>query len=170
MALLNIVYYPDDPLRKKAVSVETIDSSIKDLANDMLETMEQFEGVGLAAPQVGLSWRMFVYCPPEGEPHCIVNPQLELSGPVATGEEGCLSLPEVYAQVPRRKAVHVRGFDERGHALDFVAEDFVARIIQHEYDHLDGIVFPDRLDLLSREDKLREFADTRRHWNEAVRA
>ena len=170
MAVLDIVIYPDAPLCEKAAPVDRIDKSIATLARDMLETMFAYDGVGLAAPQVGLSKRLFVLCPPEGEPRCVVNPEVEPFGGIETGDEGCLSLPEVYAPVPRSAGVHVRGYDETGKRLAFTAEGFVARIFQHENDHLDGRVFPDRLDILSREDKLAEFAEKRKLIDAAMRA
>lgn len=157
MSIRRIVYYPDEPLCSVAQPVETFDASIEQLAADMFETMHANDGVGLAGPQIGLSKRILVLHEPDGPRMCLVNPQLsDLQGEVM-GEEGCLSLPELYGQVPRAVRVRVRAVDERGRPLDFVAEDFLARIIQHEVDHLDGIVFPDRMDLFSREAKLKEW-------------
>ncbi len=135
---------------------------LKQLALDMLETMDENGGVGLAAPQVGVRQRVVVLCEPEGEPMALVNPEIVEMDGKDYGEEGCLSLPELYASVPRATRIHVRAFDLDGQSLDFEAQDFLARIIQHECDHLEGKVFPQRLDALSRDAALDE-------W-EAIRA
>jgi peptide deformylase len=159
MAVLDIVLFPDEPLLKKAAPVDEIGPDMPQLVQDMIETMFEYDGVGLAAPQVGIAKRIFVLCEREGEPMCVINPVLsELEGR-EEGEEGCLSMPQVYAKVPRATRLRVRGFDEFGEPIDMVAEGFLARIIQHENDHLDGILFPDRLDIITREAVLRE-------WNE----
>jgi len=162
MALRDIVLYPDKPLCVKCTPFDRIDGEVADLAHDMIETMIAFDGVGLAGPQVGVEKRIFVLCEPEGEPKCLVNPEITLMEGSAEGEEGCLSLPQVYALVPRAVHIHVRAANEYGKILEFDAENFLARIIQHENDHLDGLVFPDRLDILSREDVLRQWEEIRR--------
>lgn len=168
MAIRDIVLYPDDPLTLKAEPFDTIGSEVAELARDMLETMITYEGVGLAGPQVGIVRHIFVFREPEGDPMCLVNPEVTVLEGREEGEEGCLSLPQVYAMVPRATRIRVRGYNERGKALDFEARDFLARIIQHEYDHLEGIVFPDRLDILSRESTLREWESMRRQLMEAA--
>ena len=164
MALLKIVHYPDEPLTRVAVPVgaEEFGDALIQFANDMLETMDHNEGVGLAAPQVGVSKRIFVLCEPEGEPMCFINPELTLSGTREYGEEGCLSLPKLYAKVPRATSLQVRALDVLGNPVELEADGFLARIIQHEYDHLDGIVFPDRLDVFTREDALKQWDTLRR--------
>lgn len=166
MAELKIVYYPDEPLTRKAAPVEEFGPELLRFANDMLETMDANEGVGLAAPQVGVSRRMFVLCEPDGEPMCLVNPEIYEQEGREYGEEGCLSLPQVYAKVPRCTRIRVRAKDPLGNDLDFEACDFLARIIQHEYDHLEGVVFPDRLDVFSREDAMLHWEEQRRQLNE----
>jgi len=168
MALCDIVLYPDDPLTQKAEAFDTIGPEVAELAADMLETMETFVGVGLAGPQVGVSKRIIVLREPEHEPMCLVNPEISQMQGRVEGEEGCLSLPQIYAMVPRATRIRVRGFDERGRPLNFVARDFLARIIQHECDHLEGIVFPDRLDILSREATLREWDAVRQQMTAAA--
>lgn len=168
MAVRDIVLYPDPPLLDVAAPFAKIGPEVAQLAQDMFDTMHASEGVGLAGPQIGVSQRILVLAPPDGEEQCLVNPELsEFEGRVE-GEEGCLSLPRVYGMVPRAEKVHVKAFDEHGKPLDFIAEGFVARIIQHECDHLDGKVFPDRLDILSREDVLREWTEKRREWMAAI--
>ena len=163
MSVLNVVMYPDDPLTKKAEPFETIGPEVAKLAEDMLETMHAHDGVGLAGPQVGLAKRIFVMQPPDGDPLCLVNPEIISMEGSADGEEGCLSMPRVYSdRVPRATTVRVRAHDEKGVPIELEAHDFVARIIQHEYDHLEGVLFVDRLDIISRESLLQE-------WN-AVRS
>jgi len=167
MAIMDIVLYPDAPLLEKAAPVTEFDDALVTLAQDLFETMRAFDGVGLAAPQVGLSKRIFVLCEPDQEPLCVVNPVLsEVEGSVK-GEEGCLSMPRVYATVPRAKSLRLEGFDETGAPIDLRAEDMLARIIQHEHDHLEGILFPDRLDILTREALLREWGEVRKELLEA---
>lgn len=162
MAVLDIVLYPDAPLTERAEPFDEVGPEVPQLALDMLETMDAYDGVGLAGPQVGLKKRILVLHPPEGEPMCLVNPELSEMEGREEGEEGCLSLPKVYAKVPRAVRLHVKALDEHGAPLEFDAEGFTARIIQHECDHLEGRVFPDRLDILSREALLREWADVRK--------
>jgi peptide deformylase len=156
MAVREVVWYPDAPLTQKAEPVTDFGPALQRLAEDMIETMHDHDGVGLAGPQIGLSKRIFVMCPPDGVARCVVNPQLfEMVGR-EEGEEGCLSMPGVYADnVPRATSLRLVGFDAQGKPFDEVFTGFEARIVQHEYDHLDGILFPDRLDILSREAVLR---------------
>lgn len=161
MPTLNVVYFPDPPLSETSAPVERFDTKLQRLADDMLETMGEYEGVGLAAPQVGVLKRMFVLRAPEGDPMCLVNPEILDSEGSEEGEEGCLSMPTIYAQVNRATWIHVKAFDVRGAPLDFEATDFVARIIQHEVDHLNGILFPERLDIITRQAKLAEWAEVR---------
>jgi len=162
MAVLDIVLYPDEPLTRKALPYETIGPELVKLADDMLETMDAYEGVGLAGPQVGIDRRIFVWCEPDGEPGCIVNPELSGFEGREERDEGCLSMPRIYAPVPRATRVLVKGFDQFGKPIEFEAFDFLARIMQHEYDHLEGVLFPDRLDIITRETLLREWDELRR--------
>lgn len=161
MAVMNMVLYPDDPLTKKARKIEVFGPELPQLVDDMIDTMHAFQGVGLAAPQVGIARRLFVLCEPEREPICLVNPEITASDGSEKGEEGCLSLPRMYAQVPRATHIQVRAQDAQGKPMEFEATDFLARIIQHELDHLDGILFPDRLDIISREEVLGRWKDMR---------
>ncbi len=166
---MDVVLYPDAPLTRKAEPFAAVDADVARLAEDMFETMYAYDGVGLAGPQVGIDRRIFVLHEPEGKRMCLINPEVELLEGSEYGEEGCLSLPHVFASVPRATRVRVRALSERGKEVTFEATDFLARIIQHEYDHLEGILFPDRLDMLTRELKLREWDDMRRQLSEAVR-
>lgn len=170
MAVRKVVLYPDDPLTRKAVPYDRIGPKVVELARDMIETMFAYDGVGLAGPQVGVAKRILVLCEPDGEPMCLVNPEISEMEGSAMGEEGCLSLPQLYANVARATRIRVRALDEYGEALDFEARDFLARIIQHEFDHLNGMVFPDRLDIMTREAVLREWAVLRKQQPEPVEA
>ncbi len=169
MAIRDIVLYPDAPLLQKAEPFDVIGPDVAILANDMIDTMFAANGVGLAGPQIGIAKRIFVMCEPDGEPRCIVNPEILEKTGSELGEEGCLSMPKVYAQVPRATWLRLRGQDETGAEVEFEASGFAARIIQHEYDHLEGVLFPDRLDIISREDKLREWQQVRTELMQAVR-
>lgn len=148
---MNIVLYPDGPLTKVATPYDQVGPEVAKLAADMFDTMYAQEGVGLAGPQVGVDKRIFVLHDPETDTKlCLVNPELTEHQGEVLGSEGCLSLPEVYAEIPRATHIHVRALDQFGKPLEFDAKDFLARIIQHEYDHLDGIVILDRVDILTR--------------------
>ena len=162
MSVLNIVLFPDEPLTRKAEPYAQIGPEVARLAEDMVETMHAMDGVGLAGPQVGVSKRIFVYQEPDGEPRCLVNPEIVVMEGREDGEEGCLSMPRVYSdRVPRATYVRIKGLDETGAPVELEARDFLARIIQHEYDHLDGILFPERLDIISREAVLQEWQAVR---------
>ena len=151
MAILPIVYYPDDPLTQAANAVRRFDGELAQLVEDLLDTMHAYHGVGLAAPQVGIPQRLFVLQEPDGPEMHFVNPEILEKEGSEFGEEGCLSMPEVYAQVPRATRIFVRAQDVQGNDIEIEATNFLARIIQHEFDHLEGIMFPERLDIMSRE-------------------
>jgi len=161
MAVRKIVLYPDDPLTQVAAPIEHVGVSIQRLAEDMFETMYENEGVGLAGPQVGVAKRIFVLHEPDGAKMCLINPELfELEGR-EEGQEGCLSLPEVYVQVPRATRLRVRALNEKGETVEFEAHDFLARVIQHEFDHLNGTIMLDRVDILTRHAKMQEWEEIR---------
>ena len=169
MSVRNIVLYPDDPLTKTAAPVESFDAGLAELVADMFETMETYEGVGLAGPQVGVSKRLLVLRDPEsGKEMCLVNPEIAEAEGREEGEEGCLSLPQLFAMVPRATRIQVRAQDIEGNPLEFEACDFLARIIQHETDHLNGTIFLDRLDILTRQVKIAEWEAIRRNLAGAV--
>lgn len=145
----NILVYPDPFLARKAAPVSAVDDRVRTLVRDMFETMYAAEGVGLAAPQVGVGKRVIVLdVSPVDEnvpPMAIVNPEiLERKGSVA-GEEGCLSVPGVQGEVCRAETVVVRGLDPEGKPLHLSAAGILSRALQHEIDHLDGILFIDRI-------------------------
>ena len=162
MAVLDVKLYPEDPLTQKATPFAVVGDDVQQLAADMLETMEAYDGVGLAGPQVGVAKRIFVLREPEGAPMCLINPEILERDGSEMGEEGCLSIPQIYTDVPRATRIRVKALNERGEPVEFEAHDFLARVIQHENDHLDGLVIFDRVDVLTREALLREWEDIRR--------
>jgi len=161
MAVRKVVYYPDDPLTRKAAPVDRFDARLTTLVDDMFETMHAHEGVGLAAPQIGVSSRLFVLQEPDGEPMAFVNPELSDLEGREEGEEGCLSMPGLYAMVPRATRLRVRAMSPEGDPFELEATDFLARIIQHEYDHVDGVLFPERVDIITRQELLSEWTRLR---------
>ena len=161
MSIRRIVYYPDVPLLDKALAVDAFDAELARLAEDMFETMHAYNGVGLAAPQVGVGRRMFVMQEPDGPERCFVNPEIFNLEGREEGEEGCLSMPHIYAMVPRSKTLVLRAHDLDGRPVEMEAADFFARVVQHEFDHLDGVLFPFRLDIITRQAKLQEWGEER---------
>ena len=150
MSVLPVRTMGDPVLREKARPIEKFDKSLKRLASDMVETMYDSNGVGLAAPQVGVSGRMFVFDDGETGPVAVVNPELFDHEGEQDGEEGCLSIPGIYFNVRRAMKVKVRGKDADGRPLELEGEGLLARIFQHENDHIDGILFIDKLDSAER--------------------
>jgi peptide deformylase len=147
-AQLELVKYPDPRLRKKSVAVKEFDDWLQQVARRMFEAMYESRGIGLAAPQVGLNIRMLV-CnqsakPSEQEEMIFVNPVLSDLAGAEENEEGCLSLPGVYGPVLRATRCRVQACDITGQPIDCQCEDMLARILQHETDHLDGILHIDR--------------------------
>ena len=144
-----ILVYPDPFLARVAVPVAVVDDRIRSLIRDMFETMYASEGIGLAAPQVGVGKRVVVLdVSPVDEtiaPVAVVNPEIVSRNGSVTGVEGCLSVPGVQGEVCRAEAVEVRGMDEQGNPLWIRAAGILSRALQHEIDHLDGVLFIDRL-------------------------
>lgn len=155
MAILNIIVAPDPRLKRRSEAVSEVNSGIRRLMDDMLETMYGALGIGLAAPQVGILKRVIVMDIAEkGEPPqpvCMANPRLIWESPeVVEGSEGCLSLPEQYADVVRPSAVRVAYLDHEGVAREVEATGLMAICLQHEIDHLEGTLFVDHLSLVRR--------------------
>ena len=140
-----IVTYGNDILRAKAEDIQEIDQEIRDLIPRMYQIMYDSRGVGLAGPQIGISKRIFVYDIGEG-PHALINPNIVKSTGEVWGIEGCLSIPGLQGEVPRADRITVTGLDENGEQVKINAEDYLARVFQHEIDHLDGMMFIDRAD------------------------
>jgi peptide deformylase len=135
----------DPVLRAPARPVEAIDRALRALADDMLETMYDAEGVGLAGPQVGVSLRIFVFDDGGSGPRVVVNPELADAEGEVTSDEGCLSIPGPYHPTPRAETIACRGLDLDGREVELRGEGLLARIFQHETDHLDGKLYIDRL-------------------------
>lgn len=146
MAIRPIRLYPDAVLRTRADEVQEVDAGVRRLVADMWDTMDHAEGVGLAAPQVGVSRRVFVYDDNDGHRGALINPSYTVPGADSEFDyEGCLSVPEIGGEIERPLAVDVTGLDENGEQVQFHADGLLARICQHEIDHLDGIMFMQRL-------------------------
>jgi peptide deformylase len=153
MAIRDILHYPDPRLRNRAQAVERVDDEVRQLLDDMLETMYAAPGIGLAAIQVNVPKRVITIDISEhgDQPLCLINPEiLELTGSIET-EEGCLSVPGIYESVERADAIRARGLDRHGQAVEFEAEGLLAVCVQHEIDHLDGKLFVDYLSQLKRQ-------------------
>ena len=143
MAIRNIRYDKDEVLRKRSREIETIDNKVRELALDMLDTMYKFDGVGLAAPQVGILKRIITVDIGEG-PKVLINPVIKKAIGKQTCEEGCLSFPNVFGNVDRPETVIVEAFDLDGKKIRIKAKDLEAVVLSHEIDHLDGILFVDK--------------------------
>jgi peptide deformylase len=139
-----IVFYPDPVLRRKAKPLSRLTSEISHLIDHMLEAMESAQGIGLAAPQVGVSIRLCIIAPPDKPARVLINPQVMERHGEQIGTEGCLSLPAVFGEVPRSEAIIVRALNRRGKPIQLRLEGVEAKIVLHEIDHLDGILFIDR--------------------------
>ncbi|PTY37673.1 peptide deformylase [Saccharospirillum sp. MSK14-1] len=152
MAKLEILEYPDPRLRTKAKPVAEVEERHRTLAADMLETMYDAPGIGLAASQVNVHERIIVVDVSEdqSDPHILINPEYDKLGEPVETQEGCLSVPGYYERVTRSDKIRCRALNEMGEAIEFEAEDLFAICIQHEIDHLDGKLFVDYLSNLKR--------------------
>lgn len=172
MAILPILEAPDPRLRAKSTPVETVDDSVRALIADMFETMYDAPGIGLAAIQVNVPKRLLVMDLQEQEdaegkpvrnPRVFINPELyDPSEEISVYSEGCLSVPEQFAEVERPATIHARWTDENGEAHDEKLEGLLATCLQHEMDHLDGILFIDHLSRLKREMLLKKLRKVQR--------
>lgn len=151
MAILPVRHHPDQMLRRKARRVTIIDDSIRKLAANMLETMEAVKGVGLAAPQVGVSLRVIVLGLPGEGPQVIINPEIVRRSGVRQIGEACLSVPGYMGEVERSVSVVVKGLDQEGKKVRVKASELLAQALEHEIDHLNGVLYVDRA---GGEDKL----------------
>ena len=167
MAKLPIIRYPEPILRRTAAPVERIDAETRALIDNMLATMYAAPGVGLAAPQVGVSRRIFVMDAAkndqEPDPRVLINPEvLELGEASRVYEEGCLSIPDMFAEVERPSTVYLRYLDRNGHIKEEWLQGHLATIAQHEIDHLNGILFIDHISRLKRDVLIRKYRKARR--------
>jgi len=143
MALRNIVVEGDEILRKKCREVTEVDDRIRTILDDMIETMRDSEGVGIAAPQVGVLRRMFVIEPEEGELLEFINPVVIEEKGSQTGEEGCLSVPGLVGTVERSEYIKIQALDRNGNKVTHELDGFAAVVVCHELDHLEGVLFTD---------------------------
>jgi peptide deformylase len=167
--ILEIVKYGHPVLRRKGARIEAVDAQVRQLIADMLETMHAAKGVGLAAQQVGHALQLTVIDvrgvtdrpstlewqgqPVEVDafmPLVLINPEVRPYGETVSGPEGCLSFPEIYAEIPRPESAHVRALNEKGERIEFRCGGLLARAVQHEVDHLNGILFIDRMSAQDR--------------------
>jgi len=167
MSSLQLLTYPHPTLRHRSQPVTRVNAELKKLVDEMFEIMYEFRGVGLAANQVNLPIRLFVANPSgdkvEGPELVFINPVINKAKGAAEAEEGCLSLPGINAQVKRNKSLQINAYDLTGSEINAEVDGFLARIVQHEIDHLDGVLFIDRLtDELRRpiDAKLQSLANT----------
>ena len=154
-AALSVLLHPAPPLRKRAQDVPAIDEQVRAVAERMIELMQAHEGIGLAAPQVGIGWRIFVTRHPEDRDAAgglvYINPTLEVLDPTLDEEiEGCLSLPGVDVLVRRPTSVRIRATSLEGEDIQEDCDEHFARVWQHEVDHLDGVLIIDRMNTMER--------------------
>ncbi len=167
MTILPIIKLPAPILRSKADPVERVDAELLRLADDMLETMYAAPGIGLAAPQVGVPRRLIVMDPSRGEeeknPIVMFNPEIvSLGETLRLHEEGCLSIPDIYAEVERPGSALVTYVGRDGEAHEMLCEGLLATVVQHEIDHLNGVLFIDHLSRLKRQLLIKKFYKMRR--------
>ncbi|WP_066068508.1 peptide deformylase [Neobacillus soli] len=156
MAIREIVIYPAEILEQTCTAVVKFDKKLTRVLDDMYDTMIEYDGVGLAAPQIGLDARMaIVDIDDELGTIEMINPQILESFGEQTGPEGCLSFPELFGEVTRPNFVKIEAFDRKGRRYTLEAEGFLARAIQHEIDHLDGILFTTKVTRYLTEDELK---------------
>jgi peptide deformylase len=153
MAVIPIRELPDPILRQKAKRVSNIDGSIRKLIADMVETMHAAPGVGLAAPQVGIPLRVIVIGMPEDEDIAIINPQIIRRTGERLVNEGCLSIPGYIGEIKRAESVKIKGRDQNGKEIRIRANELLAQALEHEIDHLNGVLY---IDYLESQDKLRK--------------
>ncbi len=155
MAVLEIRKYPEEVLKKKASPVKEIDEAVRRLVDDMVETMYAAPGIGLAAPQVGVSKRIVVIDISSKEEEfpliVLANPRIIEAEGLVDSEEGCLSVPQYTSVVKRAERVIVKGLDIKGTPVEIEGTGLLARVLQHEIDHLDGVLFVDRLSTIKKE-------------------
>ena len=162
MAVLPIVTHPNPVLRRKAKRVSRVDESLNKLIDDMIETMCHASGAGLAAPQVGVSLKIAVIGMPDEEVIVLVNPEIVKKSGERTVIEGCLSVPGYRGEIKRAEQVTVKAFDRNGKAFRIKADELLAEALEHEIDHLNGVLYidllesPDKLEKITNEDSTSE--------------
>lgn len=159
MAVIPIRVLPDPVLRQKSKRIRNIDGSIQRLIDNMRETMHSARGVGLAAPQVGASLRLIIVGIPEEEEIVLINPQIVRRAGERLVDEGCLSVPGYVGQIKRAQSVTVKGRDQNGREIRIKADELLAQALEHEIDHLNGVLYIDHLDSM---DNLRKITPEER--------
>ena len=154
MAIIPIRVAPDPVLQQRAKRVRSIDSSIHKLINDMLETMHSAPGVGLAAPQVGIPLRVIVIGLPDQEDIALINPEIVRRKGERLLNEGCLSVPGYAGEVKRAETVTVKGRDQNGKEIRIKADELLAQALEHEIDHINGVLYIDRLESMDKLHKI----------------
>ena len=172
MAKREILHFPDPRLRNVARPVEEVDDEIRQLVDDMFETMYDAPGIGLAAIQINVAKRVIVVDVSEdkSEPLCLINPEILEKEGEETMDEGCLSVPGVYEKVQRAERVRVRALDRDGKSFEMEVDGLLAVCIQHEIDHLDGKLFVDYLSNLKRQRIRKKLEKQRRHGEDRASA
>jgi peptide deformylase len=167
MAIRPIRLFGDPVLRTAAEPVVDFDKQLRSLVKDLTQTLDDAQGAGLAAPQIGVGLRVFAYAVGEERGH-LVNPVLEFPDEEEVeGEEGCLSFPGIYFDVKRRLNTMAKGFTDRGDPVQIVGTEILARCVQHETDHLDGVLFIDRMDQQTRKQAMKAIREA--DWNGPVK-
>lgn len=159
MAIRTIRHFGDPVLTTRAEEVTAFDKELRNLVRDLTETMVDAPGAGLAAPQIGVGLRVFTWHVDDEFGH-LINPTLDLSEELQEGEEGCLSFPELRYETPRAFRAVAKGFDMHGEPIVVEGTEFLARALQHEVDHLDGILFIDRMSAEMRREAMREIRES----------
>ena len=155
---MEILHLGQELLRQKSLPVEEVNDELRATIQAMFDTMLESEGVGLAAPQVGILQRFFVVIADDDVPRVFINPQIiATSSEMCEYEEGCLSIPNVYEKITRPAKITIQALNEQGRPFTLEAEGFLARVIQHEYDHLEGVLYIDRGDQDFKEKIVQQF-------------
>lgn len=155
---MEILHLGQELLRQKSLPVEEVNDELRATIQAMFDTMLESEGVGLAAPQVGILQRFFVVIADDDVPRVFINPQIiATSSEMCDYEEGCLSIPNVYEKITRPAKITIQALNEQGRPFTLEAEGFLARVIQHEYDHLEGVLYIDRGDQDFKEKIVQQF-------------
>ena len=158
-----IVIYPNPVLRARAKPVDKMDEFVRELVADMHRVVGEEEGAGIAAPQLGESLRIFLACPSRGEePRVFINPKIEVAGAVSPHQEGCLSLPDIFADILRPAFVRITATALDGSEFSLESDGFAARVWQHEFDHLEGMLIIDRMRPIDRLSNRRALRDLER--------
>jgi len=166
VSIKNIRIFGDPVLRTTAIEVVDFDKELRQLVKDLTDTMVDAPGAGLSAPQIGVGLRVFTYHIDDELGH-LINPSLDLSSELQDGEEGCLSFPGIFFDTPRALRLVAKGFNQYGEPVTLVGSELMARCIQHETDHLDGILFIDRMDKAQRKQAMKAIRDAEWFGQEA---